>query len=370
MKFSFFTVLVLLGILQGSIFIILLYRIKDKNKQSNKFLSIFICLLVLTMIGRVLIDSKLLKQLPNFLALPDAIIYLYGPILYFYIKTLVSKYELSRKELFIHLIPVGLFLISEIPSFLDESNSLHIFWREHIRVRFIIIEGSAVFLNIFYLLLDVRLLLRYKRSEDNNLSFKQYPNYLTVILILIGICLAAWLFSYLSWVIGYYNPFSVFGYGMIWITLVFITYALAYFAMSQPELFKMSLDIKKEKQVLLNSNESILLKEKLTTLMLQDKPYLKPKLTLHELAEMMDVRVNIISYVINVEFKKNFNDFVNEYRIQEFISLIEKEENKKLTILALAFDAGFNSKTTFNTTFKKKMNKTPFQFMKEEKISQ
>ncbi len=367
MKFSFFTVVLLLGIIQGSIFVILLYRIKNRNKRANKFLSVFICLLVLTMFGRVLINTKLLSKFPNFLALPDAIIYLYGPILYFYIKTLLSKFELSRNELLIHLIPVGLFLLSEIPMFLDESNSLHILWRTYTRARFIGIEGSAIFLNIFYLLLNVRLLLRYKRNTDNNLSFKQYPNYLTVILMLIAICLAAWLTSYLSWVIGFYNPFNVFGYGMIWLALVFITYALAYFAMNKPALFKMSLEVKKEKEPLLKDMELDSLKAQLMQLMQEEKPYLQPRLTLRELAKMLEVNTNILSNLINVEFKQNFNDFINAYRIQEFIQLSQKEGHENLTILGLAYEAGFNSKTTFNTKFKKKMGKTPFQFIKEQK---
>ncbi|AXG69739.1 helix-turn-helix domain protein [Kordia sp. SMS9] len=369
MKFSFFTVVLLLGILQGSIFIILLYRIKDKNKRANKFLSAFICLIVLTMLGRVLIDTKAIAQLPNFLALPDAVIYLYGPILYFYIKTLVSKFKLGRKELFIHLIPATLFVISEIPLLLDASNPLYIFWLKYIRMRFIIIEGSAIFLNICYLLLNVRLLLRYKKNTVDNLSFKQYPSYLTVILILIGICLISWLFSYLSWVIGFYNPFNVFGYGMIWLALVFITYALAYFAMNQPSLFKMPLAIKKEKEPLLKDNELNSLKAQLLQLMQEEKPYLKPRLTLHELATMLEINTSILSNVINVEFKQNFNDFINEYRIQEFIELSQKSTNEHLTILGLAYEAGFNSKTTFNTKFKKKMGKTPFQFIKEKKVT-
>ena len=367
MKFSFFFVLLLLGILQGSIFIILLHRIKDKNKRANKFLSVFICLLVLTMMGRALIDSKLLRKLPNFLALPDAVIYLYGPILYLYIKTLLSKFELTKRELLIHLIPIGLFLISEIPLFLEETNSLYIFWRTYTRVRFIIIEGSAIFLNILYLGLNIRLLLQYKKDTAKNLSFRQYPNYLTVIMILIGICLIAWLFSYLSWVIGFYNPLSIFGYGMIWLTLVFITYALAYFAMNQPELFKMPLELKKEKDSLLKDNELDLLKTQLKQLMQKEKPYLKPRLTLQELAKMLNVNTSILSNVINAEFKQNFNDFINDYRIEEFIKLSQKGTHENLTILGLAYEAGFNSKTTFNTKFKKKMGKTPFQFIKAQK---
>jgi len=261
------------------------------------------------------------------------------------------------------------FLLSEIPFFLEESNPIRLLWIKYTRIRYIIIEGSAVFLNIYYLILNVRLLQRYKKSSQNNFSFKQSPTYLSVILILIAICLTAWFFSYISWVSGYYNPLSMYGYSVIWYTMVFLTYVLAFFAMIQPKLFKMSTETKKGKQELISSNESLLLKEKLTVLMANEKPYLKPKLTLQELAKMIGVRANVISYVINEEFKKNFNDFINEYRIEEFINLIKEEENKKLTILALAFDSGFNSKTTFNSTFKKKMGKTPFQFIKERKVT-
>lgn len=365
-KFTFFTVLVLLGILQGLILIFFLARIKNKNRAANRFLLTFIALIVGTMIGRVLRDTKLFHALPNFLALPDAIIFLYGPILYFYFKKLFTDFVLKKSNFFLHAIPAVLFLISEIPLLFDKSDAIRVFWEKHTTIRFIVIEGGAILNNSIYLILSLLLLNKYKKTSNHNFSYKQYPSYLLTILVLIGFCLLAWLFSYASWVTGNYNLLSVYGYRFVWITLVFLTYSLAYFAMSQPELFKMQVSEKKEKNMVLEDVELKNLKIALEELMKKGKPFLQPKLSLRDLSSLLDVNTNILSNVINVGYGQNFNDFINGYRVNEFVKLVNEQKHKDLTILAMAFDAGFNSKTTFNTAFKKRMNQTPNQFLKNK----
>jgi AraC-like DNA-binding protein len=96
-----------------------------------------------------------------------------------------------------------------------------------------------------------------------------------------------------------------------------------------------------------------------------EKPYLLPKLTLPELAEKCGMSTHLLSRVINEEFGKNFFEFVNYYRVEEFKNELLDQENKNLTFLAVAYKSGFNSKTTFNTAFRSITGQTPREFYRK-----
>ncbi|MEM6965290.1 MAG: adenylate/guanylate cyclase domain-containing protein [Bacteroidota bacterium] len=106
-------------------------------------------------------------------------------------------------------------------------------------------------------------------------------------------------------------------------------------------------------------------RQRLEQLMVNEKPYLNPDLTLRDLAALLDLPSNYTSQLLNEGFNKNFSEFVNTYRLETFKSKVAKPSNNHLTILGLAYEAGFNSKTVFNTFFKKTVGKTPKAYWKE-----
>ena len=97
-----------------------------------------------------------------------------------------------------------------------------------------------------------------------------------------------------------------------------------------------------------------------------NKPFLSPDLSLRELANQIDIHPNHLSWILNQSIGKNFNEFINHYRIEAFKSIARARENANLTIEGLAYESGFNSKTVFNTYFKRETGKTPRQFLKEQ----
>ena len=107
-------------------------------------------------------------------------------------------------------------------------------------------------------------------------------------------------------------------------------------------------------------------KRKVLTYFEKEKCYLNPELTLSELAAKLDTNTSVLSAVINSGFSKNFNDFVNEYRVNAFKRLAIAPQSKHLTLLAIAFDCGFNSKATFNRAFKKETGLSPKAFLDNE----
>ncbi len=103
-------------------------------------------------------------------------------------------------------------------------------------------------------------------------------------------------------------------------------------------------------------------KKKILTHFDTQKPYLMPELTLSDLAEQLKTNSSVLSLVINSGFDKNFNDFINAYRVEEFKQKMATPQYQHLTRLAVAFDCGFNSKATFNRAFKKLTGQNPSDF--------
>jgi AraC-like DNA-binding protein len=102
--------------------------------------------------------------------------------------------------------------------------------------------------------------------------------------------------------------------------------------------------------------------KKLQQLMENEKPFLNPNLTLNDLSSNLSISSHNLSEILNTQLNQNFFDFVNQYRINEVKKYLEDENKDHLTLLSIALDAGFNSKSGFNLVFKKFMNITPSEY--------
>ena len=118
---------------------------------------------------------------------------------------------------------------------------------------------------------------------------------------------------------------------------------------------------KKEKTALNTSKAEDLVKG-IVMLMEEDKLYQETELTLQQLAEKLQAPTYQVSAALNDGLKKNFYDVVNGYRVEEAKRLLLDAKNRNYTILSVGFEAGFNSKTTFNTVFKKFTGLTPTEY--------
>ena len=123
-------------------------------------------------------------------------------------------------------------------------------------------------------------------------------------------------------------------------------------------------DDEKSSSIILDAQQIETLKEKLRSYFKEDEPFLNPQLSLKFVADVFELNTNKMSYAINKAFHLNFNDFVNSYRLNYFKSLAIDPKNSHITILGLAYDSGFNSKSVFNTYFKKTEGITPSKWVK------
>ncbi|WP_185289696.1 AraC family transcriptional regulator [Chryseobacterium lactis] len=172
----------------------------------------------------------------------------------------------------------------------------------------------------------------------------------------------------------FYDPKSL----NFFINTVFllVIYLVGYYSLKQKEIYPLEekqreelisinedTDSEEVKRKLISDEELIKIKTALENLMDSQKPYLDSELNLIRLAEMLSISTHHLSYVINTGFGKNFFQYVNEFRVDHAKKLL-KESNSKLSILGIAYESGFNSKTSFNTTFKKLTGQTPSEFRK------
>ena len=123
---------------------------------------------------------------------------------------------------------------------------------------------------------------------------------------------------------------------------------------------------KKYKRPSLNKESAQKYYAQLEQYMSIEKPFLQANLSLRQLAKMLDIHPNNLSELLNEEVGKNFSEYINHYRVETFKTIAKDPKNAHLSLLGLAYESGFNSKTAFNTFFKKEMGMTPKQFINKK----
>lgn len=122
----------------------------------------------------------------------------------------------------------------------------------------------------------------------------------------------------------------------------------------------------KVKSALLDDKTATNYSTTLLTYMVEEQPYLSPDLSLRSLAERIQIHPNQLSWLLNDKIGKNFNQFINHYRVEHFKELAVDESNSHISLIGLAYESGFNSKTVFNTYFKKEVEMTPKEWLKTQ----
>jgi len=158
--------------------------------------------------------------------------------------------------------------------------------------------------------------------------------------------------------------------------LLVVIFVIAYNSLKQKEIFPIDENHRNEiiaieeeqtgelKRKLISDSDLVRFKSRLSELMVNQKPYLDSELNLIKLSELIDLTPHQLSYVINTGFNENFFLYINTRRVEKAKELLLNEEMNKLSILGIAFESGFNSKTSFNTTFKKITGQSPSEFKK------
>lgn len=255
-----------------------------------------------------------------------------------------------------------------------------IFYNSYPEETSIVTRIFAFCFNALFIILAVRLFHQYKRFLQSNfsnidkLSFNWMRFLAFGLIILLSGALILVLFSEVfSFSISLYSVFAVIvllfvnilGFRGIKHSTIFNQTVIPY---NQPQKEEQNNPISKEKSYEnygLKQPDAISLSEQLKKYMETEKPYTNIDLNLKDLASALDTYPHYITQVLNTVFNQNFYDFVNTYRIEEAQKRLTDTQFKNLTILAIAYDCGFNSKSTFNRIFKQKTGLTPSEYQKK-----
>lgn len=158
---------------------------------------------------------------------------------------------------------------------------------------------------------------------------------------------------------GYYK------YYPLWIGISTLLYWIGYVSMIEKHLFNERKEIRQKKEKLFNNKNLSYTYSKIDALIINKKLYLKPTLSLKDLAAKLNISEGYISQLINSNSSLNFNDYINSLRVNDAKEMLVDNEYINYTILAIGLESGFNSKSSFYTAFKKFTGKTPVDYKKD-----
>jgi AraC-like DNA-binding protein len=378
-----------IGVLQGILLAIFIYFHTKSDHTVNKFLAFYIACLSIIMAGPLLLQVISWKD-GSFVG-PFPV--LVGPLLYFYVRSF--KESITWRKAFPHLILFILYIFFSYwfvkylaDKYPDEKN----FPKEGFSSVTALIYFSIRYIqSVAYYFLSIRELKLYQKSIQHLFSETSHINLQWVRLLVNGyiiiLILSIIIYSLMA---KYPDNFYLLYLINIAIATPYI-YMATYKGITQSTIWqkvaeedkeKLELQLNETKAAGKNSNsrqqgqkqglgdgrmQEII--SRLTEVMTNDKFYQEPELTLQDISDKLNYPAHQVSQAINEGLKKSFYDLVNGYRVEEAKRLLLDPKNKNYTVLSIGFEAGFNSKTTFNTVFKKFTGQTPTDYREKQQAA-
>ncbi len=388
-------IVALLGAVQGVLLAgaLAAYR---ANRTANRLLAALVFAFTIHLVASVYYAAGLVARLPYFFGVSYGLPWLYGPLAYLYAVAASDRSRRLTRRDALHLVPFALVLIATFKFYLlsgPEKVALFDRIRRGAAPRVLqILDPTKYLSGIAYTIGTAMLLMRHRRRVKESYSTIERVN-LHWLLLLLGAAAAIWLVATVSELVIAASPDAGRrgGDDVVALAIALFVYAIGYMGLRQPEIFRFELVDETAPQALppslpavvvepreavpptvsttmryersgLGPNEAAALKASLLAVMAADRPYRDPDLTLASLAGQLDTSPHKLSEVLNSELSQTFYDFVNRYRIEEVRRRLTDDGSKHLTVLALAMDAGFASKSTFNQVFKKYTGQTPSKY--------
>ena len=353
----------------GLTFVLLLWFTKNVTRSANRFLALALAAMILWMIRILAIDLGLEAYLPRWDWLPMQFLLALGPLLYFYVlKITRPQYQFKWKDL-LHFSPVLLeWMVLALEIKESAKTGAAIYTTQNFHQLNPVLQLLIFISVIIYLYLSYKLIERfYNRLQPvmmdrSRLEFRWLRR-----------LLAATALLWFSWI--FCAAINYFGYGhqlgtpinypfYIFFAVISIWTAAAAFLKPQAAATQTQAPAPVKQAVLAELREKGVL---LKMAMESHQYYQDPELSLSLLAEKLKLHPHELSRVINTVFKKSFNDLINEYRVRDVVSKMQDPAYDNMTLLGIAYEAGFNSQSSFSRIFKQLTGKSPAEFKKSPK---
>lgn len=373
-SFEIFPMIIFIGALQGLLCALIALFSGKGRRGANLYFALLISSVSFSVLTFSLYKSNLYLYLPWLVKVSDFLQFLFGPALFLHVKELTGH---KREKRVLDLPHFGVALaafILTVPFFLldyeGQLKMVELTYRVKNPLLWDLVELFSTLHAVGYILASMIVLKRYRTGLKDNFSSLDKINLLWLKVVLAIMLGAFTLLLFIdSLMFAGVNLFY-----LITFTTVFgavTVYAMSFLYFRYISRFSLTISLTAERvntrydSSPLTGEELKSYWEKLEAIMREERLYLNKELTLVELANRLDIPRQYLSQVINQEAGLKFYDYVNSYRVEEFIRLSSLPENCNYTILSLAFDAGFNSKSSFNSFFKKDRGMTPSQYIKE-----
>lgn len=353
-------------------FAFFLFYVKSENKTGNILLGFF---LIVRTVDVFPSTFNFVELTPTFDILRmDIGAFFQAPLLFLFTLSIIySDFKLSFK----HLALLFPFIVSTallLPNFYlaNESEQLLFYHNYTHRLEGKLSYTLAHFQNLFYIIMTFVLLARYKKLLFENYSKSTDTNY-KWLFQMNTICLLLFISAIVKNIYRFGNHYGYISILRLSTSIIMLGFTcwLILKALNAPKLFRgvssnlqlaSLLKTKKADPEIAHLNSQ---KLKLQKFMLEKEPYLDSDLTIKDLAYQMQMEERELSILINTQLNLNFYEFINKYRINKAKELLQDKSLSKLTILEILYQVGYNSKSSFNTAFKKATGITPTGYRKK-----
>jgi AraC-like DNA-binding protein len=361
-------VLTFAGIAQGFFVVLLLNNRGVRKSRANIFLSILLISLSFS-IAHILFAGAVINHLSaEVYTLGDPTFLLIAPLLWFYTKELIGEHVKRNGKLIFHFFPFLLIVVLSLTlRSVNSELAFMQFLEHHQRLINVVFWVIVVVQFSSYLFFIRKKWIAYQEFVKQELSNKEgvdisWVRFFMIVFLLINVFFLFSLFVVIHFPVGPWHPKTT---ALIFSLSVF---ALGYKGILQKELFQSGEPIVRDNIIepSLNAENKIdkQLIDRLLLYMIEKRPYLDAELTLSSLAKDLNISRSQLSILINDGMGDNFYDFVNKYRVEEVKRLMVDPQVKNYSLLGIALEAGFKSKSTFNLIFKRFTGLTPTEYRK------
>lgn len=389
---NIYQIIHIIGSIQG-LFLFILLVMRKENKLANKILAFLLFMITLHLATAFFHTNN--DRINDLLAIgrSDMFIFFYGPLIAFYTLFLTGFRQKPRPGHFFHLTPAIVLLLLVLSSIFGTDTSPFQLWEENnpylLRLWYVIHLSALIHL-FSYLIYGVIVVYKYKKQLSSYFSNSGKVRLLWLELLLSGMMFISF-FAILQFFINlFHDPEGILQW-IISLSIVLLVFIMGYFTNKQPDILD---DLKDMNQFLASADDTDVHRQereayestgqedkkakyernrldeaeersnldKLLKYVEGNKPYLEAELNLKQLSEEVGIPAHQLSMLLSIYLQQNFYTFINKYRIEEAKMRLGAKDSRDHNILTIAFETGFNSKSTFNAVFKKFVGITPSEY--------